>query len=441
MAKYKFGRKIGSGGFGVVRHATRTDDGLPFAVKQLLDQHKDDEEVVARFRREVRLQKSLKHPNVLPIVGWNLSASPPWFVMPIAERTLLDEIVDGLKEDDDRVVALFREVLEGISHAHSKGVVHRDLKPENVMMTHDGHAQVSDFGLGKNLFSNSPALTKTHLGAGSFPYVAPEQMVSLKEADGRADVYALGKTLQAMVTSKIPVLTDDKDVPMKYRYFIAKCTVQDAADRYQNIDEVIRAFEQVVKGVQKPRPPREVVLELIEEWRTLPVGEDLDALKELHEHLERNADDALLFQTAVPQIPEGMLHDYIHELPTEFKRMLDLYDGHVEGSLDFDYCDVVANLYHRVYNETDDLAIKRLILNRLMEMGPSHNRYHVGDVFGWIMTNIDETSEVMMAADVIDKNRGDAGWFAQNPRLRAGKLPPALDEALFGGGDVDASAT
>jgi serine/threonine protein kinase len=439
MAKYKFGTKIGSGGFGIVRKATRTEDGLPFASKHLLDQYKDDEEVVARFRREVRLQKGLEHPNILPIVGSNLSASPPWFVMPIAERTLFDEIVDGLKDDDDRIVAIFREVLAGTSYAHGEGVVHRDMKPENVMMTHDGRPQLSDFGLGKNLFSSSPALTKTHLGAGSFPYVAPEQMVSLKEADGRADIYALGKILQAMVTGNLPVLTDDRDVPRKYRYFIAKCTAQDPDDRYQSIDEVADAFEQVVKGVEKPQPPREVALEFIEKWRSLPVGEDLDALRALHEHLERNADDLLLFHTAVPQIPEGMLHDYIHDLPTEFKRMLAIYDEHVSGSLDFDYCDVVADFYHRVYNETDDLGIKRLILNRLMEMGPSHNRYHVGDVFASIVMNIDETSEVMMAVDVIGDNKGDVAWFARNPGLRAAKLPASLDQALFGGKDAAAS--
>src|SRR4051794_6045018 len=105
MAKFHFGDKIGSGGFGVVSHAERVDDGLPFAVKHLLDAHKDDEEIVARFRREVRIQRGLTHPNILAIVGANLSVSPPWFVMPIAERTLANEIVDGL--DEPQVVEIF----------------------------------------------------------------------------------------------------------------------------------------------------------------------------------------------------------------------------------------------------------------------------------------------------------------------------------------------
>jgi serine/threonine protein kinase len=167
VADFRFGDRIGSGGFGVVRHATRVEDGLPFAVKHLLDEHTDDDDVVERFRREVRIQRGLERPNVLSIVGANLSASPPWFVMPIAERTLADEISDGL--DNERVIAIFRGVLAGFSYSHGEGVIHRDLKPENVMMSHDGTPMVSDWGLGKNLLSNSTALTTAQRAEERYP--------------------------------------------------------------------------------------------------------------------------------------------------------------------------------------------------------------------------------------------------------------------------------
>lgn len=86
--RFKFGERIGSGGFGIVSHATRIDDNIPFAVKKLIERLVENEDAVRRFRREVRLQRSLEHPNVLPIVAANLAASPPWFVMPIMDRTL-----------------------------------------------------------------------------------------------------------------------------------------------------------------------------------------------------------------------------------------------------------------------------------------------------------------------------------------------------------------
>ena len=114
---------------------------------------------------------------------------------------------------------------------------------------------------------------------------------------------------------------------------------QDADARYQTIDEVCSAFEQLIKGIEEPKPPRETAAEIIEHWMNLPIGEDLEALRALHEHLERNGDDGPMLRAVVPRIPEGMLVDYVNELPTEFRRALELYDGHVSGSLDFEYCD------------------------------------------------------------------------------------------------------
>jgi len=429
MVAFIFGKKIGSGGFGIVRHATRQEDGLPFAVKHLLEEYAEDEELVARFRREVRIQRGLEHPNVLPIIGANLSASPPWFVMPIAERTLADEIASDL--DEAEIDRMFAGILAGVAHAHENGVIHRDVKPENVMMTHDVEPQVSDFGLGKNVFSDSATLTKTYLGAGSFPYHAPEQMISLKEADGRADIYALGKVLQAMLTGRLPVLTNDEDVPRKYSYFIAKCTAQKPDDRYQTMTEVMAAFQQVTRGVEEPRPPRDIAADLIEEWRALPGEDDLPKLQELHEFLERHVDDGELFRAIVPALPSGMHNDYIEHLPNEFKRTLEIYDGHVSGSLDFDYCDVVADFYRTVYKAMDDLDVRRLILARLVAMGASHNRYHVGDVVASILTGVTDTSEVMMVVDVLRADPDHAQWFKPNPVLRTTKLAEPIDDVLY----------
>src|SRR5437762_1504885 len=124
MALYKFGGKIGSGGFGVVSHATRTDDETTkLAVKHLAEAMLSDEEAVKRFRREVRLQRDLEHPNILPVIGANLSATPPWFVMPYAPETLLEEAAGGL--DDGEVRRLFPAILEGLGFAHAHSVIHR----------------------------------------------------------------------------------------------------------------------------------------------------------------------------------------------------------------------------------------------------------------------------------------------------------------------------
>jgi len=417
MAQWKWGEKIGSGGFGVVHHATRVDDGLPFAVKFLLEHHLEDEEAVRRFKREVELQRSLQHPNILPVVAARLDAEQPWFTMPIAERTLLDEIRSEL--DEEEVDRLFSGVLAAMLHAHDRGVVHRDLKPENVMITHDGTPQVSDFGLGRNLLSDSTTLTRTMAGVGSFPYIAPEQMIDLHSADGRADVYALGKILQQMLTRELPTSPSPK-VSGRYRYFIARCVEHDRDDRYQTMVDVAAAFAQVVRGVDEPEAPLESAQRIISEWKGLPVGDDLPKLRELHELLERYSDNELLYHAVLPELSEEMLEDYVAKLPSDFERVLAQYDDHVSGSLNFSYCDVVARFYRQVWDLTESLTVRKMILTRLVRMGASHNRFFVGQVTGGLLSQVTETSDVMMAVDILKTLRGDVDFlrpYVQNVGL------------------------
>lgn len=427
MTKFRFGEKIGSGGFGVVSHAVRLDDGAPFAVKHLATDLVDDEQAVKRFRREVRLQRGLQHPNIVPIVGANLSSTPPWFVMPIAERTLFEEAQSDPEEAE--LQRLFRGVLAGVFHAHAKDVVHRDLKPENVLITHDGQPQIADFGLGKNLLSDSTAVTQTTIGMGSVPYVPPEQMLDARDADARADIFALGKVLQFMLTGRLPVVTPDPQVPLNYRYFIAKCCESVADERYQAIAEVIVAFDQAVSGVEQPRPVREVALEHLTCW---DVSRNESALRQLLELLEQHADDAHLYRQVLPSLDEAAISVALDRFPGDMQRVIENYDEHVSGSLSFDYCDVAADLYHRIYGSTDDLRLRRRLLTRLVLMGWSHNRYHVGGVVASLLMRARETSEVMMTTDVLHAHRDATAFLRPNPQLRVADLAPSIDEAVYG---------
>lgn len=410
MTEWHVGQKIGSGGFGDVYEARRSDDGEPFAIKQLSGELSADAEAVARFRREVAIQQMLDHPNVLPVVATDLKAEPPWFAMPRAAGSLLDRIEAGLTEDETDT--LFAGVLAGVAHAHSKGVIHRDLKPENVLMTADGTPQLSDFGLGKNLLSDSRTLTRTAIGAGSMVYGAPEQMRDLAKADARADVYAVGKILQALLLRELPVIHDDERISRKYRYFIAKCTEQRVEDRYQTIDDVVSAFEQVTRGVEKPEAPREEFDRIVLEWTALSPGEDTAALEKLHALLERHSDNQAFFQEKVPKIPPEMLAAYVQVRPADFRRMLGDYDHHVMGGLDFAYCDVLANFYRRIYELTADLGVKRVVLVRLIEMGAAHTRFYVGGVVAAILRSIREVDEAMMANEVLRADLKSTRWFA-----------------------------
>ncbi len=284
MAHYRSLVKIGEGGFGAVYSAIRDDDGLPFALKQLQREYVRNNEIRRRFAREVRLQKAMNHPNILPIIEEYLSGDLPWFVMPLAERTLADEIESGLEWNHERVLALFHDILDGVAYAHSRGVVHRDLKPWNVLLTHDGVPQISDFGLGKHLQSDTTGLTQTNYGAGTYPYAAPEQWEAFREADERADIYALGKILQAMFTRDLsPAIAASADpaTPVRYRNFITKCTAHQPADRYPTVPELRAALEASVI-YEEPRPAvKPVVRKLSAAKGTFSHGEKSQAVEKV----------------------------------------------------------------------------------------------------------------------------------------------------------------
>lgn len=177
--RFKFGNLIGSGGFGDVFEAARLDEhgnivDTNLAVKKLRPEWTADEKALNRFRREVRYLQALDHRNILPIVGRNLSVDPPFFVMPRASDSLHDRLRGRGTLESPWIVTTYRQILEGVAHAHSRGVIHRDIKPQNVLFV-DGVPKVADLGLGKRFDSSTTDLTSQHVAMGTLPYMAPEQ--------------------------------------------------------------------------------------------------------------------------------------------------------------------------------------------------------------------------------------------------------------------------
>lgn len=223
MAIYKKLNEIGSGGYGTVYRAIRKEDNATVAMKVLNQPEKDED--VGRFEREVKLQRSLNHPNIVHIIGRNLSVSPPWFIMELADDNL-EGILNDIIGRESIVIGIFRQILAGISHAHQNGVIHRDLKPQNVLIFKKGQefeAKVGDFGIARIDPRDTATLTGTSDILGTIQYSAPEQFTAAKKADHRADIYSLGKLLCEMLTGEIPMssvyveLLDDK-----YQYIVQK---------------------------------------------------------------------------------------------------------------------------------------------------------------------------------------------------------------------------
>jgi hypothetical protein len=437
MASYRFGAHIGSGGFGDVAQATQIDDagdpvGPPLAVKRLRDELLAVTEAVERFRREVRYLDSIDHPNVMPVVARNLSASPPWFVMPRASGSLADGIAAGLNGSPEWMRTTFRSVLEGVAQIHDRGFVHRDLKPENVLFV-DNVPRVSDLGLGKRLDASSTTLTQTNIGMGTLPYMAPEQFQDAANVEAPADVYALGKILGQMLTGAVPEIgrADISQFPAMYRSFIERCCADDPHDRYTTAADALEAFDLLAPATSDELRLSQEISELVAEWEEVAVEDDQVEVEAIVRVLVLRRVEEELYYRALPRLPRLLIEQMASRHPEEFRQVMAAYDAHIDGRLPFEYVDVAAEFLAAVLEASDDPQTQRIAARRLVDLGWSHNRWHVGEVLGRLVPKITDDGEALVVAEALrdDERVGDwyVGYLGGLSNLRP-PLQRAIDE-------------
>src|SRR6516162_3873402 len=201
---YEVEAVLGRGGMGIVYQARHLRLNRPVALKMLLGGTHAGPRELERFLREAEAVAGLRHENIVRVYDVGDHDGRPYFTMEYVEGGSLAQKLAGAPQPAREAARLVATVAGAVRAAHQSGVVHRDLKPANVLLTADGTAKVSDFGLARRL-EGGTALTQSGVVMGTPSYMAPEQARGQAQASGPAvDVYALGAILYELLTGRPP---------------------------------------------------------------------------------------------------------------------------------------------------------------------------------------------------------------------------------------------
>ena len=270
--RYDVKRELGQGGMATVFLARDVERGTTVAIKVL---HDEIGTAVGpdRFRREIQIASSLKHPHILQLLDSGDADGRLYYVMPYVEG---ESVRDKLNREKILPIAdalrITEQVALALDFAHRMNVVHRDIKPENILLR-ESHALVADFGVARALDSANAnqALTQTGVMLGTPTYMSPEQAFAAQELDGRSDEYSLGCVLYEMLTGQPPftgqnalaiaarhsmsavpsMQTLRASIPDEVENLVMRALAKSPDDRFQTLAEFAGEVKACVTSIQE----------------------------------------------------------------------------------------------------------------------------------------------------------------------------------------------
>src|SRR6266702_2953814 len=287
LSHYRIVSKLGEGGMGKVYLAQDTKLDRKVALKILPAELAANQDRMRRFKQEAKAAAALNHPYIAHVYeigesgtnegsGETPSQVVHFIAMEFVDGETLRELIYKRQIELAKLLTYLQQAAEGLAKAHAAGIVHRDLKPDNIMVTHDGHAKILDFGLAKLIEPQqssvdtgeaaselATAILQQHstpgVVLGTVGYMSPEQAQGkTKEIDQRSDIFSFGCILYEAVTghkafagkdavdslNKIirepvtPITDSRPDATDHLQRIVRRCLAKDPEDRYQTIKDV-----------------------------------------------------------------------------------------------------------------------------------------------------------------------------------------------------------
>ena len=274
FGRYRIDTVLGSGGMGIVYRAYDPQLARAIAIK-VVKRAADDEVGRARLIREAQSLARLSHPNVCHVYDVGTQDDEVWVAMELIDGVSLREWPSQSQEARDDLLEVLLGAAEGIAAAHEAGLVHRDIKPENVLVTRDGRAIVTDFGLARgedvidpnaSTLSTDPHLTATGAIAGTPAYLAPEQLTG-DPIDQRVDQFAWAVMAWELITGGRPFpiifalrvdavragLTPPPSLDKQLAAALSRAMQANARDRFPTMRELIAAIREPAPAVHRGR--------------------------------------------------------------------------------------------------------------------------------------------------------------------------------------------
>lgn len=331
------------------------------------------EEGIKLFRREIRILKSLHHPNIIEIISDNENSPQPYYVMPNCGKSFVDLAISQIS--DLELLDLAINFCEAIHFAHQSGVFHRDIKPQNVLLC-KGIVKVVDFGLSRFVNRDTTTITKTSTKAGTLGYMPPEYSTgAFKDGTIEGDVYMIGKTLYYVFSHGKDVSNVRAEMVSTRMFAIVdKCTRDEPSQRYASVGSIISELNEYRNLLLEAEEAPKTIKEIKATYQ--PNTQQFNA--EVFKTLCSLGDNPMNWGETLGQLTNRELSQAIvYNKDSIVLISLNFIDSLANPSdyIQFAHIDEYARFVKILVEYNDDEAIKQNLLSFMINMTIDYTRY------------------------------------------------------------------